>query len=160
MSSLFVGILMLLGLVGIQLGFRYLSVYRTKKAWAQAQADLERGDLASAERGIARCVKLMPLWLHPRFLLGAILARQGKLKEAEEQLKLAQALQPREPEGFIELGIFYVTEADRVPEGIEAFRDALACGDGVWETIENEPRLVSFRATEAYATLAAEAHAG
>jgi predicted Zn-dependent protease len=156
MDNLITGVALLLGLLGLQAGMRYFTVLRTKKAWEGAQADLGRGDLESAEKRIARCIKLMPLWLQPRYVLGAVLARQGKLEQAEAELKMAQALQPREPDGFIELGIFYITSANREQDGVEALRAAVTNDPKAWRRLESDPRLEAFRKTPAFAALQRE----
>jgi len=160
MSSIAVGVVMLLLLVGIQAGMRYLTVLRTKKAWEAAQEALRDGNFAAAELALARCVKLMPLWMQPRFLLGAVLAKLGKLTEAEDALKMAMALQPREPNGHIELGIFYVTAADRIDDGVAAFRAALQHDAAAWKRLESEPRLEDFRRTDAFTALRPQVEAG
>lgn len=102
---------------------------------------------------LADCVRLMPLWLPPRFLFGSLLARHGRLGEAEEQFKMAQALQPRDATGFLELGIFYLTATDRVDEGVAQLREAVAHDASARRKIETDPRLEAFRKTAAYATL-------
>lgn len=155
MNSIFGALVLLGGLVALRSGSQYFNALRTKKAWAGVQADLERGDFASAEKQITRCIKLMPLWLHPRFLLGAVLAKQGKLDAAEEALKMALALEPRQPAGHIELGIFYVTAADRLDDGVDAFIEALEHDPKAWRVLETDPRLEAFRQTEAFAELQA-----
>lgn len=151
---------MLLGLVGLQAGMRYFTVLRTKKAWESAQEALRGGEFAAAELALDRCVKLMPLWLHPRFLLGAVLAKQGKLEAAEDTLKMAMALQPRDPDGHIELGIFYVTAANRIDDGVAAFRAALEHDAAVWARLESEPRLEAFRQSDAFTALRPQTDAG
>ncbi len=153
MQEVFFGLLLLIGLVALQTGTRYWTVHRTRKAWTDAQAHLSRGDFDEAEPALARCVKLMPLWIQPRMVYGAVLSRQGKLTEAEEHLKMAAQLQPREADGHIELGIFYVTAADRIDDGVAAFREALACDDKARYRIDTEPRLREFRDSEAYSQL-------
>lgn len=153
MTNLVTGILLLLGLVALQAGLRYWTALRTRAAWEGAQADLARGDFTSAEAGIARCVKLMPLWLQPRFLLGAVLAKQGKLEAAEEQFKMACALQPRDPKGHIELGVFYLTAAMREDEGLAALNEALRHDPGAYQSIAADPRLLDFQRSDAFERL-------
>lgn len=155
MQEIIGGIALLLGLVALQAGLRYWTVHRTRSAWTAAQEHMGRGDMKEAEVALARCVKLMPLWIQPRLLYGAVLARLGKLDEAEEHLKMAAQLQPRDADGHIELGIFYVTAAQRIDEGVQAFRDALACDEKARFRIETEPRLRDFRDSDAYRRLEA-----
>lgn len=155
MVEVIASVVVLLGLIGLQTGLRYWNVLRTKKAWEGVQDDLTRGDLDAAVTGIGRCIKLMPLWLQPRFLLGAVLAKQGKLDVAEEQLKMAIALEPRQPDGHIELGIFYITAADRTDAGIAAFKEAITHDEKARRRLETDPRLQEFRRSDAYAQLEA-----
>ena len=112
-----------------------------------------RGDLEEAAKRFEQCVKWMPLWLQPRFLLGAVLVKQGKLDAAEEQLKMAVALEPRQPDGHIELGIFYVTVADRAEDGLAAFKEAISHDEKARTRLETDPRLRAFRDSDAYAQL-------
>ncbi len=153
MAEVIMGIVVLLGLIGLQTGLRYWNVRRTRTAWQGVQDHLSRGDLGAAAAGIETCIGLMPLWLQPRFLLGAVLAKQGKLDEAEEQFKMAIALEPRQPDGHIELGVFYVTAADRIDAGIAAFQEALSHDEKARGRLETDPRLQDFRHSEAYARL-------
>jgi Flp pilus assembly protein TadD len=155
MQEIIAGVALLLCLIGLQTGLRYWNVRRTRQAWNDAQAHMTRGDLDEAEEALARCVKLMPLWLQPRLLYGAVLAQQGKLESAEEHLKMVAELQPKEADGHIELGIFYVTAAQRMEDGVTAFRTALACGEEARRRIDAEPRLRDFRESDAYAQLEA-----
>lgn len=155
MAEIFMGVVVLMGLIGLQTGLRYWNVLRTRKAWEGAQAELSRGNFDAAAANIEKCIGLMPLWLQPRFLLGAVLARQGKLDAAEEQYKMAIALEPRQPDGHIELGIFYLTAADRTDAAIAAFKEAMSCNEDARKRIDRDPRLEDFRRSDAYAQLEA-----
>lgn len=153
MTEVIMGVMVLMALVGLQTGLRYWNVLRTRKAWEGAQAELSRGNFEAAALNIEKCIGLMPLWLQPRFLLGAVLARQGKLDAAEEQFKMAIALEPRQPDGHIELGVFYLTAADRTDAAIAAFKEALSCDEKARTRIDRDPRLEDFRRSEVYAQL-------
>jgi tetratricopeptide (TPR) repeat protein len=154
MAEVFLGILILLALVGFQAGLQFWNVHRTRVAWQGAQEQLQLDDLVAAEKSLAKCVKLQPLWLQARMLYGAVLSQRGKLADAEEHLKLAAELEPETADGHVELGIFYVTSANRIEEGLTAFRTALACDDAVRGRLNTDARLREFRDSPAYAELA------
>ena len=156
MQEVVVGIALLLGLVALQAGMRYWTLHRTRVAWSAAQDYMSRGDFEEAEVALAKCVKLMPLWIQPRMLYGSVLSRLNKLEQAEEHLKLAAELQPKEADGYIELAIFYITVAERTEDGVEALRQALAKDPQARHRIDTEPRLRDFRDSDGYAQLGAE----
>lgn len=153
MQEVIVGIALLVGLVALQTGMRYWTLHRTRVAWSEAQDHMTRGDFEEAEMALAKCVKLMPLWIQPRMLYGSVLSRLNKLEQAEEHLKLAAELQPKEADGYIELAIFYITVAERTEDGIEALRHALEKDPQARHRIDTEPRLRDFRDTDGYAQL-------
>lgn len=147
------GIICLGAIVALKFALGHRAQRRVTIAWEQTQAALAEGNHESAMAHLADCVRLMPLWLPPRFLFGSLLARHGRISEAEEQFKMAQALQPREAIGFLELGIFYLTATDRVDEGIAQLREAVAHDASARHKIDSDPRLAAFRETSAYASL-------
>ena len=151
--EILLGIICLSAIIAVKSALGHRAQRRFTIAWDEAQVALARGDHESAMAHVAQCVRLMPLWLPPRFLFGSLLARHGRINEAEEQFKMAQALQPREANGFLELGIFYLTATDRFDDGIAQLRDALAHDASVLRKIETDPRLEAFRQTTAYASL-------
>lgn len=153
MAEILIGIVTLGALVALQAGLRHRTHVKLTRAWENAQEELARNNMSEAELQLAECIRLVPLWLPARHLLGAVLAKQGKLDRAEEQFKMAQALQPREASGFVELGIFYVTMTDRIDEGIAQFREALRLDPDSWRSLQSDPRLASFRESEAFMTL-------
>jgi Flp pilus assembly protein TadD len=57
-------------------------------------------------------VKIVPLAVPVRTMLGGVLARNRKLKEAEEHMQMAAELQPRNAEGQLMLGVFYASVFD------------------------------------------------
>ena len=153
MTELLIGILTLGGLVAFQMAMRHRSQRSMAEAWEQAQAELARGNHEAGAAHLEACIRIMPLWLPPRFLLGTLFAKLGRLAEAEDQFKMAQALQPREAEGLLELGIFYLTAANRVEEGVAALREAIACDGAAAQRIQSDPRLRAFRDSSDYALL-------
>jgi tetratricopeptide (TPR) repeat protein len=153
MTEILIGIITLGSLVALQAGLRHRTQRKLAKAWKRAQVELARNNYGEAELQLAECIRLVPLWVPARFLLGAVLVNQGKLEPAEDQLKMAQALQPRDATGFVELGIFYVTAANRIDEGIANFREALRLEPETLRTLQSDPRLASFRKSEAFLAL-------
>lgn len=153
MTELLIGICSLGGLVVFQMAMRQRSQRRMVDAWEKAQAELARGNHEASAAHLEECIRIMPLWLPPRFALGALLARLGRLGEAESQFKMAQALQPREAEGMIELGIFYITAARSIKEGVALLRDAVAADPDAAQRIQSDPRLRDFRESPDFALL-------
>ncbi len=142
----------------MQLLFRTLRQLRMKRWWSHAQRALEEENLEEAARGLKRCVGLVPLWVPARLLYGTVLARKGELKEAEEQLKMGAELQPRHPEGHLQLGLFYGTFfPDRAEDATASLKKAFEFGPELVETIEADPRLRHLRADPRFARLVQEA---
>ena len=142
MNSTYTGILMLLGLVGMQLVFRYIKQARMKKWWGCAEGACRAGDFPEAERALRKCVSLMPLWVPARSLLGVVQAKQNKLSEAEEQLKMVAELQPKEAEGFVELAAFYALFLpEQKADAIDALEKAVACDPDLREKLGDDVRL-------------------
>lgn len=153
LSELLLGILSLGGLVAFQRAMHRRGERKLAAAWERAQAEITCGNYESGAAQLAECIRIMPLWLPPRFLLGSLLVRLGRLDEAEEQLKMAQALQPREAEGMLELGIFYLTATDRHAEGVALLRDAIARDGDALQRIQRDPRLGAFRESADFSLL-------
>lgn len=153
MTEILIGMLSLGALVALQAGLHHRTQRRFARAWDQVQEDLARNKLDAAEVPLAECIRLVPLWVPARHLFGTVLARQGKLDQAEEQFKMAQSLQPREASGFVELGIFYVTAANRIEDGVQQFKEALRHDPESLRVLQTDPRLAAFRESEAFADL-------
>lgn len=153
MMDIIAGIVCLIAIVLLKLALSHRAQRRVMIAWEQTQASLAQGNHELAMTHVADCVRLAPLWLPARFLFGSLLARHGRLDEAEEQFKMAQALQPRDATGFLELGIFYLTATERLDEGLAQLRAALAHDSSARHTIETDPRLERFRNTPAFENL-------
>lgn len=153
MIEFFTGVLVLAGLVALRGGMNRWTMHRVQRAWEGACADLDARTYEAAEGKLATCVRLVPTWIPARFTLGAVLAAQGKLAEAEAQLKFARDLEPRQPEGHIELGVYYLTVAKQPAAGVAALREAIALKPDVIQRINTDPRLAAFRDTEDFARL-------
>lgn len=151
-------LLLIIGVLAVRGALSLSRQIRLKKHWKRAQEALREEDLDSAAAALRRCISLMPLWVMARGTLGVILARQGKLDEAEEQLKLAAELQPRRPEGFVELGLFYALHCEgREDDAIGAFVNAAEHAPELAEQIRRDPRLKHLHAHSRFGEIAAAA---
>lgn len=142
MTYTFLGLGLLLGIVLLQWGSRYWKLTRLKRSWAMGQEALTRGDLEAAEAAIQTCVRLAPVSAGLQRVLGNVLARRGKLDEAEKRLRLGADLEPRNAAGHLDLGFFFaLCFPDRHREAIDAFTAAVACDGRLRKTLLEHPRL-------------------
>ncbi len=147
MNSLLAGVGVLLALIGLQFGTRHLQILRAKRLWTRANEAIRANRFDEAEKILRKCVKLMPLLRPARIGLAAILARLGRLPEAEEQFKAVVMLEPRQAEGHLHLGYFYVTQFhDRDADAVAALCKAVEFDTGLRERLWNDPRLFRLRA--------------
>jgi len=91
----------------IAVGWRLLSRVRMKMHWDAGRAALERGDLESAAVAYAKCVALEPMWAVARSMLAGTLARMGRGEEGEREARLVAEMNPRDPESWRALCMFY-----------------------------------------------------
>lgn len=95
--------------LAVYIGVRQWGHLRFKKAFEAAQGALQVRDFPVAETHLKKCVKIAPLAVPLRTMLGGVLARNQKLTEAEEHMKMAADLQPRNAESQLLLGVFYAS---------------------------------------------------
>ncbi|HPO15233.1 MAG TPA: tetratricopeptide repeat protein [Candidatus Hydrogenedentes bacterium] len=146
MNSLIVGVGVMLALIGLQFGARHIQFLRANRLWARANECIQGDNFDEAEKILRKCVKLMPLLLPARIGLGSVLARLGRLTEAEEQFKAVVTLEPRQPEGYLHLGFFYVTQfQDRDADAVASLCKAVEYNAELREKIWNDPRLLRLR---------------
>jgi len=115
-------VLVLVGLVGYQRLMHHLKYTKLRRLWEEGGEALRAGRLEDAERALQQAVATEGLWIPARQLLAQVYALQGKLDLAEEEFKLAQAFQPKEPMGHFALALFY---AQHRPERAEAALESL-----------------------------------
>lgn len=124
--EILVGLMLVLLLIGIQVGMQRWNMHRLQQDWKAAETAIRMQDQATAEAALRRCIKRMPLWLAPRTLLAALLAERGELEEAEEVLQLVTSLEPKNADGYLSLSSFYARyQPDRMDDIIEALESAL-----------------------------------
>lgn len=109
--------------MGIQLGMRYLRskrlVYWLKRGMTAYKA--ERFD--EALRAFRKCVRIAPEWLYARTLMSISLARAGDTAKALDEIKMVEALQPREAETWALISTFYaVCMPDKPAPLVEALK--------------------------------------
>jgi len=142
LTQFFVGMLALGALIALRRFQQAGQQRRIERAVAEAQEAVQDGDLDTAEAALRTCVKLAPLSVPARQYLGAVLAKQGRLEEAEEELRMAADLQPKNGEGHLQLGVFYAAcFDDRHEDALDALEKALAHDARLRDRIEGEPRL-------------------
>ena len=146
MNRIFIGLGVLALLLLYQWGVGRMRMSRMKREWERALRAFKDKDLETAQKSLQRCVRLMPMWTPARFMLGTERAKRGRLADAEAQLTLGADLEPRSPEGHLQLGMFYVTcLPDRAEEAIAALERAAACDPSLREHFANAPGLDAIR---------------
>lgn len=99
--------------------------FETEEGYRQLAA----GDNAAALRSFEEALRLNPRAVAAKTGKGAVLARQGKLEEAERLLKDALALNPDPSRTHYELGLIYQKRGDyeravtEFKRGIEKYRE-------------------------------------
>lgn len=146
MTYTFLGLGLLFGIVLLQWASRYWKLARLKRNWTAGQEALTRGDLESAEAAIQTCVRLAPVSAGLQRVLGNVLARQGRLDEAEKRLRLGADLEPRNAAGHLDLGFFFaLCFPDKQREVIDAFTAAVSCDGRLRKTLLEHPHLQLLR---------------
>lgn len=79
---------------------------RVVRAWARGVQACERGEMAVAETAFRLCVDQHPEWASARRMLARALVAREEYEGAEEQLRFAVRLEPKNVEGLIDLAIF------------------------------------------------------
>jgi predicted Zn-dependent protease len=138
-----IGLLALFGIVAFRGVAGWYKNRRLKNWWLRANAALERNDLTAAEAALRNCVKLLPTVSVMHRALGNVLARRGKLKEAEEHLRFGAELEPANPAGHVDLGFFLaLCHTNRGEDAIQSFSKAVSHAPDLREKLAQDPRLV------------------
>lgn len=136
---------------------KYSQGYRARNAWTQGMAAFEAGDITAATRHFQRCVKLVPVWTLPHRMLGRVLARQNLFTRAEEQFRFAAQLEPRNGEGYLDLGLFLATcPPERPDEALDMFEKALEFAPQLREILAGAPQLGPIRDHQRFKALLAK----
>jgi tetratricopeptide (TPR) repeat protein len=148
------GIALLLTILATRWAVNRWQMHRLGKWWQKGQTAMETGNLIAAEAAFRTCVKLAPLAGPARRVLGSVLIRRGKLREAEEHLRFGAEVEPRNPVGHMDLGFFFaLCVPDRAEAAIDAFAKAVECSPNVREALLNEARLAPLRTHDRFRRL-------
>jgi Flp pilus assembly protein TadD len=155
MNDVTAGILMLLLIVVVMFASRQLRMMRLKKWVEAARRATDEKRFEEAEKALRRCLKLAPMWTPARTGLGWVLGQQDKLGEAEEQIKMAAELHPKEAAGHFNLALFYLSFfPDRREDALAALQQgATAAENGDWRDILDDPRWAPLRDEPAFQEL-------
>lgn len=83
-------------------------------------AYLGKGELSQALETSRRCVQVRPAWQVGYWLMGAVLAVQGQISQAEAAFDQAIRIAPREPGGYFQRGSFLVGYRSESPTRLRA----------------------------------------
>ena len=156
-TRLFTVLLIIGAVLGVRWAMGYARGVRLKQWWQRAEEAMAAGDLERAQKALRKCVSVMPTWVPGRMLLGAVLAKNGNLTGAEEQLLLGAQLTPRRFEGHFQLGMFYATFFDnRMDEAVESLSTAVDLNPPLREKLAAEPSLRALRDHEPFRRLLEE----
>jgi tetratricopeptide (TPR) repeat protein len=154
MSGTIVGMVALLLIVLYMWGTQALRRQRFARYWKAGHEAAQRKDWESAERAFRKSVKLLPVAGMVHRVLGRVLVERGNLAEAEEHLRLGASLEPRNPDGHMDLGMFFALHApERVDDAVTAFESAAASAPQLRDFFRDDPRLDNLRGNERFQRL-------
>lgn len=108
--------------VGIQLSTRYWRSRRLVQWMKRGMVAYQAKRFDEALRAFRKCVRIAPEWLYARTLLSISLAQSGEKEQALDEIRMVEALQPRETETWALISMFY---AVCMPDNAEPLVDAL-----------------------------------
>jgi len=140
-----------IALIGVGLiVWRFADVYtrrrRVQALWERGVKAYETRNLEEAYTLFARTVKLVPTAAVFRRMLGRTLMDLERLEEAEQHLRLAADLEPRNPDGHLDLAFFLASRApDRPDEAIDSLTRAVECSPEVRRALAEPGPFASLR---------------
>lgn len=130
---------------------------RARKAWDAGMQALEAGEMADAETAFRRVVRLMPAWGPAKRMLGRVLSWKGDYAEAEGLLRMASQLEPRDPAGLVDLGMFLaLCPPQRPEEAIQSFERAVELAPDLRKRLAETGELDALRHHDQFLTLIGE----
>ncbi len=116
---------------------------RLRAQWEEAVAAVNERNFEKACERLKRVVKRAPMWADSRRLLGNVLFHLGRHEEAEKELRMATAFEPRNALAHFDLGVFLsLMEPPRTEEAFESLSKSLELDPGMRKHLaELEPRL-------------------
>lgn len=152
--QLIFGIVVVLALIGVQVGIRRFKLYLAKSAWETGNEAAKREDWPTAEKAFRTCAKQLPMWPAAHTMLGVVLAHQGHLDAAEERFQMAASLEPKNPEGYLGLLYFFATHRPGDMErAAQALEKAFAQDPTLRDKLRDDPRLEKLRRDPALKSL-------
>mgnify|MGYP006290384465 CR=1 FL=1 len=107
----------------------------------EASAAMQKDDWETARQRLEVCVQQFPGAAIARRLHGRALAQLGKLDRAEDELKMAVALEPRIAEHQADLGLFCLRYKD-AESGVTHLRAALQLDPTLRDRLREVPTVV------------------
>ena len=154
MSNYYLGLALLIAILIARFAVARWRRVRFQRRWMRAQEAIRDGKWVAAEAALRDCVRMAPIAGPVHRMMGVVLARRGKLNEAEERLRFGAELEPRNPAGFMELGFFLTARfPERDEDAINAFAKAIEYAPNLREALSNEPRLEPLRRNERFRKL-------
>ena len=124
-------------------------------AWKRGMEACERQDFDAVRKSFRYIVKKQPGWALARRMLARGLAGLGQHAEAEEELRLAAQLEPRNADGHIDLAIFLTAlSRDRHDDALACIQTALDVAPDMRAAIATLPQLRVLHAHPRFRTLA------
>jgi len=115
---------------------------RVRGAWRRGMEAYARQDFAEVRQAFRYVVKKYPGWAMARRMLAKGLAALGDHAQAEQELRLAAQLEPRNADGHIDLAIFLASLArDRHEEAVACIETALAVAPDMRAAVAASPQL-------------------
>lgn len=152
--DMYIGIAVLVAIVGGRWFWGWWRMHRLQGWWNKGHAALQSNNLVAAEAAFRECTRLLPISSAGHRMLGGVLARRNKLQEAEEQLRFGAELEPRNPDGHMDLALFLaLCVPNRFEEAAASFRTAIECAPQLREFLAKDPRFDSFRGNEHFRKL-------
>ena len=116
-----------LGVIAYHLYRNHTMGRRLTGLWDSGLQAFERRAFDDARRAFARIVSLTPSSAAPRRMLARTLVALEQEDEAEQQFRMAAALEPRNGDGQLELGVFLAVHRPALAEeAADAIEQALS----------------------------------
>lgn len=113
-----------------------------RAAWKRGMDAYERKDFDEVRAAFHYVVKKHPGWAVARRMLARGLAGLGKHEEAEQELRFAAQLEPRNAEGYIDLAIFLAARShERHDEAVACVETALDVAPDMRAAVATLPQL-------------------
>jgi len=117
-----------------------------------AKEAMEARDWPKAQAAMEGCVAAHPSWAAARRMLAHALASQGMHKRAEEEIRMAIALEPREWEHQVYLAT-YLLQVGRRDEGLRLLREVFSAHAATRETLRGDAQFLGLLREEERAAL-------